>query len=723
MGARAGAEERPRRRRASPGCRRACAPSGCAASSSPRTTTTAPPSCCARPPSPARPTASPLRLALQAGGADRLRVRILKRRGPPLEAPLQLDLPPVLSAAARRRARRARASAARGAARGRPSSISPDAVLRRRRCALPSRRLAASSSASPCSGSRCTCRCSRSNRSRRPWSAPSGDAGAEPAIALRRRAPHLSANAAAQAQGVKPGLKRATALALAPQHRPRPGRSGARRRGAAAGRARGARLHAAASRCSRRCEPGAAADTVLLEVQASLRYFGGLDRLLQRAATRRSRRSATRVQHRQRGDGAGRGDPRPRRAAAALPRPRRRRGRRSPAAPVWLLGPGREHWEALQGMGLRQLGDLLGLPRAGLARRFGEALLAELDARLRPPRPIRASRSSCAPSFESRLELFARADTTEQVLHGASVLLERLVAWLAAQHAFVRRFRLLMHHETRWQQGDRTPQATALEIALAEPSRDSAHLLVLLRERLAQAAAAGADARARAAGRGHRQARRAEQRAVPDPAERGRRPDAPDRAAAGAPRRRPGAAPRRASRTIGPSGRAGCSGRARRAAGARVAARRPGAARAPIADARQREPAAASARPVWLQAAPSRCRAALAAAARRPAAQLLVGPRADRGRLVGRRLAERDYFIAEAADGALVWIYRARLPLSAAREAELRERLVPARPLRLSRRAAEASCLQRRSSPISVKPRRRSESLSQRLPLTPQNSM
>ncbi|MEP7139835.1 MAG: hypothetical protein ABI745_09430, partial [Caldimonas sp.] len=60
-----------------------------------------------------RPTASPLRLALQAGGADRLRVQVLKRRGPPLEAPLQLALPPVLSGAAKRRAEsdRERASA------------------------------------------------------------------------------------------------------------------------------------------------------------------------------------------------------------------------------------------------------------------------------------------------------------------------------------------------------------------------------------------------------------------------------------------------------------------------------------------------------------------------------------------------------------------------------------------------------------------------------------
>ena len=50
-----------------------------------------------------RPTASPLRLGLQAGGADRLQVRVVKRRGPPLETPLSLDLPTVLSAAARRR--------------------------------------------------------------------------------------------------------------------------------------------------------------------------------------------------------------------------------------------------------------------------------------------------------------------------------------------------------------------------------------------------------------------------------------------------------------------------------------------------------------------------------------------------------------------------------------------------------------------------------------------
>ena len=45
--------------------------------------------------------------------------------------------------------------------------------------------------------------------------------------------------------------------------------------------------------------------------------------------------------------------------------------------------------------------------------------------------------------------------------------------------------------------------------------------------------------------------------------------------------------------------------------------------------------------------------------------QLLSGPeRIESGWWDGAP-AERDYFIAQTSDGALVWIYRARLPLSA----------------------------------------------------------
>jgi protein ImuA len=52
-----------------------------------------------------RPTSAPLRLALRANGADVLAVRVLKRRGPPLAAALQLALPAMLSNTAQQRAR------------------------------------------------------------------------------------------------------------------------------------------------------------------------------------------------------------------------------------------------------------------------------------------------------------------------------------------------------------------------------------------------------------------------------------------------------------------------------------------------------------------------------------------------------------------------------------------------------------------------------------------
>jgi protein ImuA len=55
-----------------------------------------------------RPSASPLRLTLQPGGADVIKLQILKRRGPALARPLWLPLPAVLPPLAAARARLAR---------------------------------------------------------------------------------------------------------------------------------------------------------------------------------------------------------------------------------------------------------------------------------------------------------------------------------------------------------------------------------------------------------------------------------------------------------------------------------------------------------------------------------------------------------------------------------------------------------------------------------------
>ncbi len=177
-------------------------------------------------------------------------------------------------------------------------------------------------------------------------------------------AQHIAhANPAAQALGIKPGVKRATALALAPQLTL--GQADPQRDVQALTTVAHIALAFTPSVSLQPAQALAAApQTVLLEVQRSLRYFGGFDALLLRlhealaplphrihcvsAPTAQGAAMLARIH--------------PQLGCADLPALHALLD----AAPVWLLGPGREHWEALQGMGLRTLADLRRLPRATL---------------------------------------------------------------------------------------------------------------------------------------------------------------------------------------------------------------------------------------------------------------------------------------------------------------------------------------------------------------------
>jgi protein ImuB len=479
------------------------------------------------------------------------------------------------------------------------------------------------------------------------------------------------ANASAQALGVKPGCKRATALGLAPQLIAAPADP---LRDAEA-------LQAVLHACLAFTPAVTSAPPLqaLLEVQASLRYFGGFESLLQRLQA-----ALAPLVHETRYASAPTAQ-----GAALLARMAGLRGLHCPdlhslrraldVAPVRLLASGSEHREALQGMGLRTLADLRGLPRAGLARRFGEALLDEID-RAFGERADPRLRVSLAPSFETRLELFARADTSEQVLHGTGVLLARLVAWLSAQHAFVRRFTLQLQHEARWRRAD-TPPDTAIEIALAAPSRDSAHLLLLLRERLGrtQLVAPALELRLHAddivrapppnselfpTAQGEREGltrlverlqARLGRRQVQRPARvQDHRPERssvlhdvdaaallPGRLDAKRLRAAPAEDELSRKRRAAPSFLDPLGGRAGRSAalGALIT------------------------RPVWLIEPPQplhehRDQPLLDGAA----LQLLSGPERIETGWWDQGLAGRDYFIAQAADASLVWVYRLRLP-------------------------------------------------------------
>jgi len=132
--------------------------------------------------------------------------------------------------------------------------------------------------------------------------------------------------------------------------------------------------------------------------------------------------------------------------------------------------------EALRDFGVRTLGELLALPRAGLARRIGPAPLARLDQALgMAPEP----RLWFAPPerFSARLELPVEVQESEMLQFAAHQLLKRLEGFLAARHAAVRRCTLVL------EQG----RADALEIGihLAAPARDAGRMMRVLRERLA----------------------------------------------------------------------------------------------------------------------------------------------------------------------------------------------------------------------------------------------
>ncbi len=211
------------------------------------------------------------------------------------------------------------------------------------------------------------------------------------------------------------------------------------------------------------------AQGLLLEVKGSLRLFGGLDALVQQLRQSVATRLAVATTPQAawllaRGrDGACVLDP------AALP------AALSPL-PVSVLDAGAAHVQVLQvlwGLGVRTLGELLALPRAGVARRFPAALLDELDRALgiKPdPRPW----FEPPATFELTLELMARVEVAEALLFAARRLIAPLCGWLARRHAATRAVHFTLQHDDH--------ASTELPLRLSSPGRDEARFATVLRE-------------------------------------------------------------------------------------------------------------------------------------------------------------------------------------------------------------------------------------------------
>ncbi|QEI07277.1 DNA polymerase Y family protein [Pigmentiphaga aceris] len=216
-------------------------------------------------------------------------------------------------------------------------------------------------------------------------------------------------------------------------------------------------------------------DSLLLDVAASLRLFGGPRNLCRRI---RSTVAALGL-HAQLGMA-------PTATGAWL---MARRGRRvlrmAPLVrhlntmPCTWLPAARPHRDWFDGLGCRTLGAVRALPRAGLQRRCGKPLIQALDA-AHGDTPELFEWVIAPASFSRRIELIARIDHAEAALFVARHLVEQLCGWLAVQQRAVSQITLVLEHE----RGRHAIAPTRVDIALAEPAWQPEHLVRLLRERL-----------------------------------------------------------------------------------------------------------------------------------------------------------------------------------------------------------------------------------------------
>ncbi|WP_143283349.1 Y-family DNA polymerase, partial [Burkholderia cenocepacia] len=149
--------------------------------------------------------------------------------------------------------------------------------------------------------------------------------------------------------------------------------------------------------------------------------------------------------------------------------------------PCVLLPDARPYAGWFDGLGCRTLADLRRLPRAGLQRRCGPALLAALDrAYGEAVEPL--AWMAVPPVFDVRLELPERVEYAEAVLFAARRLVVQLCGWLAARHLSLAAMTFDLEHE----RGRQAVPPTPLALAFAAPVRDEGHFMRLLGERLAR---------------------------------------------------------------------------------------------------------------------------------------------------------------------------------------------------------------------------------------------
>jgi protein ImuB len=225
-------------------------------------------------------------------------------------------------------------------------------------------------------------------------------------------------------------------------------------------------------------EAAAASPAVVMEVEASVRLFGGKRRLVQRVreecadlGVRQLSWAPTSL------------------AAVALARAGASNGFAKPldqllnGLPLETLTSVETHRATLARLGCQTLAHVRALPRGGLSRRFDGELLAALDQAY-GLRPEAHAWVQLPETFRATLELMSRVEHAPALLFGARRLMLQMAGWLAARHAGVTAFTLHWCHDSM--RSKSAGDGGQLTVRTAVPTRDIEHLTRLLAEHLAK---------------------------------------------------------------------------------------------------------------------------------------------------------------------------------------------------------------------------------------------
>ncbi|RSD12422.1 DNA polymerase Y family protein [Pandoraea apista] len=149
---------------------------------------------------------------------------------------------------------------------------------------------------------------------------------------------------------------------------------------------------------------------------------------------------------------------------------------------VTLLAEAQPWLDWLAQIGCATLGELRALPAAGVRRRCGADLPAALS-RAYGEAPESPHWYRAPPHFEAVLPLPSLTHDIDVLLFGLRRLLAQLTGWLSAGQLATRALTLVLEHEPL---GRQTLAPTRFDIRLAEASAAPAHLLSLCKERLAR---------------------------------------------------------------------------------------------------------------------------------------------------------------------------------------------------------------------------------------------